>query len=62
LDCNATKKVHFFSVIPLFQEEMDLKLNKGIDQLFDLFDKHGIDDTIDLNRKNVAKKGWWPVA
>ncbi len=59
LECSPDKKVHFFSVIPLYQEEMDLKLKKGMDHLFDLFDKQGISEIINLDRKNVAKKKWF---
>jgi len=59
LKCNPDKEVHFFSVIPLYQEEMDLKLKKGMDALFDLFDKNGINEIVDINRKNVATKKWW---
>jgi len=60
LKCSPEKQVHFFSVIPLYQAEMDLKLKKGMDPLFDLFDKHGISEVVDVNRKNVAGKKWWP--
>jgi len=62
LKCSPEKNVHFFSVIPLYQEEMDLKLNKGADPLYDLFDKNGINEIVNVNRKNVAKKKWWPFA
>lgn len=60
LECSDEKTVHFFSVIPLYQEEMDLKLKKGMDTLFELFDKNKISEVVDVNRKNVAKKSWWP--
>lgn len=60
IECNPDKTVHFFSVVPLYQQEMDLKLKKGIDPLFDLFDKNDINEVVDIGRKNVAAKGWWP--
>ena len=56
LKIDAGKEIHFFTFMPLYQEEMDLKLKKGSDELLNRFDKHGIDDIIDINRKNVAKK------
>jgi hypothetical protein len=56
--CSPDKEVSFFSVVPLYQEEMDVKLRKGPDVLFDLFDKYGVNDVINTERKNVAKK-WW---
>ena len=48
--------IHFMSCIPLYQEEMDLKLKKGADALIHLFDKHDISEIIDPERKNVARK------
>jgi hypothetical protein len=56
LEIDKNKKVEFFGIIPLFEEEMNLKLAKGSDALLDKFDKHGISDLINTNRKNVAKK------
>lgn len=50
------KQIEFFSVVPLYREEMALKLRKGTDALLDKFDKHGISDIVDLSRRNVAKK------
>lgn len=60
LSCKSgpEKEVSFFSVIPLYPEEMNLKLRKGSDALFDLFDTYGVNEIIDIQRKNVAKK-WW---
>lgn len=50
------KTIAFFSLVPVYQEEMNLKLAKGADALLDKFAKQGISDLIDSNRKNVAKK------
>lgn len=52
------KSVHFFAVIPLFDEEITLKLRKGSDALFDLFDRYRISELIDPKRRNVGRK-WW---
>jgi hypothetical protein len=35
---------------------MNLKLNKGAEKLYDLFDHHEVSELLDVNRKNVAKK------
>ena len=59
--CSPDKEVSFFSVIPLYPEEMDLRLRKGSDALFDLFAKSGVNEIIDIQRKNVAKK-WWRLS
>jgi hypothetical protein len=56
-----TKSIQFYSVVPLFQEEMELKLRKGSDELLERFDKNGINDFIRLERKNVAKRRIWPL-
>jgi hypothetical protein len=50
------RKVAFFNIVPLYDEEVEFKLHHGADDLLDLFDDHEIDDVIDLNRPNVAKK------
>jgi hypothetical protein len=61
ITCNAEKQVHFFSVIPLYEEEMNFKLKKGMGPLFDLFDTNDISDIVDVNRKNVAARKWWQL-
>lgn len=60
LECSPEKTVHFFSVIPLYEEEMNLKLKKGMHALFDLLKKNGVNEVVDINRTSVAPKGWWP--
>lgn len=52
------KLVKFLAVIPLYSEEMQLKLRDGAEALYDRFDKYKVSELIDPNRKNVAKK-WW---
>ena len=44
------------TVVPLYPEEMALKLKDGSDALLDRFDAKGIGDIIALDRVNVAKK------
>nr|WP_314561596.1 suppressor of fused domain protein [uncultured Capnocytophaga sp.] len=46
--------INFYSIIPLYTEEMDLKLNEGVEALLDLFDEYNISEVIDVYRKNVA--------
>ena len=52
-------KILFYHLIPIYREEMDLKLRKGSKALEELFQKHDIDFVLDLERKNVAKKKAW---
>ena len=58
------RDVNFFSVVPLYAEEQRLKLDKGVEGLFPLFDKHGVSEVLDPQRPNVAAAGrgkrWWP--
>jgi hypothetical protein len=50
------KEIFFYTMIPIYREEMELKLKKGGDALWDTLDKHGVNELLDVNRKNVAKK------
>lgn len=51
--------VHFFSLIPLYKEEMDMKLKNGADALFEKLQKAGVNEIVNVTRKNVSKKGFW---
>lgn len=53
------EKIVFYCLIPLYQEEMDLKLQKGSEALERLLNKHNIDFVLDTARKNVVKKKGW---
>jgi hypothetical protein len=58
LRVHAEKTIRFYCLYPLYKEEMDYKLNKGLDALLDKMDKHHISDVVDINRVNVClKKG-----
>ncbi|WP_028544859.1 suppressor of fused domain protein [Paenibacillus taiwanensis] len=50
------KEVHFFGLIPLYKEEMDYKLKHGVDELFDKLNKIGVNEIVQVDRKNVCKK------
>ena len=50
------KVIEFFSVVPLYEEEMSLKLRNGSNALLDKFDRHGINEVISDHRKNDCKK------
>ncbi|MGG6231988.1 suppressor of fused domain protein [Tenacibaculum sp. SDUM215027] len=50
------KSIDFYTLVPLYTEEVELKLKKGVEALFDGFDKFGINDVLDLNRPNTVKK------
>lgn len=61
---HGDKSVRFFQLIPLYREELELKLNKGLDALIERFNEFGVGEVIDIHRPNVItgkvkKKPWW---
>ncbi|PZP51131.1 MAG: hypothetical protein DI598_03920 [Pseudopedobacter saltans] len=46
--------INFLATIPLYEEEMNLKLEEGTDALLDRFDEFEISEVIDIDRPNVA--------
>lgn len=50
------KEITFFAVVPLYAEEMTLKLREGSEKLLDKFTQMDINDIVDPSRRNVAKK------
>jgi hypothetical protein len=61
LEVRADKTIHFFALFPLYEEETNLKLQKGADHLAELFEKNKITELFDPNRVNVAKKRKWKL-
>jgi hypothetical protein len=56
LKVNTVKTIEFFALVPLYREEMELKLKQGAEPLMDRFDKHGINELLDIKRPNVCKR------
>lgn len=61
---HGEKLIRFFQLMPLYREELDFKLNKGLDALVERLDEFGVGEVIDLHRPNVItgkakKKPWW---
>jgi hypothetical protein len=56
LEIDDQKTIYFYALVPLYAEEMALKLKKGTQHLENLFDKHHIGDVVDVGRINVAKR------
>ena len=60
LPIEGGEKIHFYMLTPLYQEELDLKIEKSADELEERFEKQNIGFVLDLQRPNVAlKRGWW---
>jgi hypothetical protein len=50
------KTIDFYSLVPLYSEEVNLKMKKGVEVLFDGFDKFGVTDILKIDRQNTAKR------
>ncbi|HEX2207528.1 MAG TPA: suppressor of fused domain protein [Longimicrobium sp.] len=60
LDLAPEKKINFWCLLPLYAEEMDLKLRKGADALIDLFEQADVNEVLNPSRPNVAAtRRWW---
>jgi hypothetical protein len=55
LPLNDAKTVQFYTLYPLYREEMELKMNQGVGALLDRFEEYNISDVLDLTRPNVAR-------
>lgn len=56
LEIHPDKVIHFLAVVPLYQEEMALKLRNGANKLLDKLGAADVSDIVDLTRGNVARK------
>jgi len=59
LKLDDNKTVRFFVLLPLYREEMNLKLRKGTDHLEKLLFKTGTTEVLDITRQNAALLPWW---
>lgn len=49
------KTIFIYNVLPIYMEEMEYKLEHGLDSLCDRFDRFGVNDLYDINRVNTCK-------
>jgi hypothetical protein len=56
LTINSLKVIHFFAVVPLYEEEMNLKLRSGMKALLKKLGEAKISDIVNISRPNVAGK------
>ena len=60
LKIDDERTVNFFTLVPIYREEMDFKLKKGTEALVERLINNRVSELLDLNRVNVCKKkGWW---
>ena len=55
LRVTPTKTVHFYSLIPLFEEEMNVKLRQGTDALADRLADAEVTELLNVTRPNTCK-------
>jgi Suppressor of fused protein (SUFU) len=55
----AGERVAFYSAIPLYREELELRQREGMEALLGRLLEKNINDVIDPQRRNVAKKRFW---
>ncbi len=56
LDLDEKKTIFFLSVIPIYKEEMELKLNEGGNSLAQALEAANVNELIDINRRNACAK------
>lgn len=54
------KQIHFYSMLPLYREEMELKLREGFEAIMERLGNAEVTELLDAGRKNVVKKKFWP--
>lgn len=55
LTLSSGKKINFYQMFPLYQEELDYKLENGLDALLDLFDDEDMLPVLNIKRRNYCK-------
>ena len=55
----GSRVVHFWSVVPLYPDELTYKLKRGVDGLFDRLDAAGLADALVPGRKNLCRRRWF---
>lgn len=49
-------KINFYQLFPLYKEELEYKINNGVDSLINLFSDEDIKPIVNIQRKNYCKK------
>ena len=53
---NDEKTINFYCLLPIYREEMEFKQRKGAQPLLIKLLKNGMNEVVDVGRKNVCKK------
>jgi Suppressor of fused protein (SUFU) len=49
------RQIHFLALVPIYAEEMEFKMRKGVNSLLDRFADAGVTELLDLTRVNVCE-------
>lgn len=49
-------EIQFYSLYPLYQEEMELKISEGLESLLDKFQYFNTPNMVSLKRRNTCRK------
>ena len=55
LKLNLFEKVNFYQLYPLYQEELEYKLERSVEDLFNKIAEEDLDFIVNRNRKNYGK-------
>ncbi len=54
LDMEDGQTVHFYAILPIYLEELEHKLEYGLDALLDRFEEHHVNELLYVNRINTC--------
>lgn len=55
LHLSSGKKINFYQIFPLYQEELEYKMQHSVGELLELFDDDDVMPVLKINRKNYGK-------
>lgn len=53
--------IQLLAIVPLYEEELKMTMERGLQRLLDRFDARGINELVDGSRRNVAHSRWSAV-
>lgn len=56
LKIDDDKLIRFCAIVPLYLEELELKIHRGSDALLDRFDRFEVSEVVDVARRNTCRK------
>ncbi|NBD26117.1 suppressor of fused domain protein [Paenibacillus glycinis] len=59
LRMDEERLIRFYAIVPLYEEEMQVKLDRGFDALIEKLEQGGVSQLIHETRANVGKKPSW---